>query len=120
MNSFCIAIVTIMVGSTSFAKAPSVPTKTAKAVVKSAQKRAIANVYFQEAKAQIAEVLSQPVFENYKEYTIDNIRQGEIGETQAFFVRLVKPLSDSSGGVCLVFLGSSQLQSAPHDCSAAE
>ena len=76
--------------------------------------------YFADAKSDVTKVLSHSIFNSYTEYTIDNIRQGEIGEAQAYFVRLVKPFSADSLGMCFTFLGNSTLEGKPHACTQTE
>ncbi|WP_413290774.1 hypothetical protein [Bdellovibrio sp. HCB337] len=76
--------------------------------------------YFSEASKDFKSLLSNPVFKDYPGYTIDNIRQGEIGESQAYFVRLVKPFSSNNEGVCFSFLGVTEIQGKPHSCEKAE
>ena len=76
--------------------------------------------YFADASADLQKLLAHHVFKSYAEYTIDNVRQGEIGESQAYFVRLEKPFSATSEGMCFVFLGTQDLQDKPHKCNKAE
>ena len=76
--------------------------------------------YFDEAAKQISEILAQEIFKKYSGYTIDNVRQGEIGEAQAYFIRLVKPFAADNEGVCVAFYNAQKMADKPHACKAAE
>ena len=76
--------------------------------------------YLAESKRNIGQVLSHPILNQYPDYLVENFREGEFGESQAFFVRLAKPFSDSDAGICIVFLDFRTVASAPHNCEAAE
>jgi hypothetical protein len=76
--------------------------------------------YFTGASKDIALMLANPIFKNFPDYTIDNVRQGEIGESLAYFVRLAKPFGGDSHGICLQFLGAKALSGKPHSCDQVE
>lgn len=62
--------------------------------------------YLPAATKDLTEILNNPVFERYGAFTIGHIRQGELGQSQAYFVRLVKPFSVTEKGVCIEFVNS--------------
>ena len=76
--------------------------------------------YIDDSKKDLISLLSHSVFKKYKTYTIENIRHGELGEAQAFFVRLVSPFKDSSKGLCLTFRGTEELVGKARSCKKAE
>lgn len=76
--------------------------------------------FLAESRKDMARVMSHPIFQKYENYIVDNYREGEFGEAQAFFVRLVKPFSTDNHGVCFVFLGPTKLKEKPRICTKAE
>jgi len=74
--------------------------------------------YFADSKKDLQEILANPVFARYGAFTIGRIRQGEIGQAQAYFIRLVRPLSPVEKGVCLEFVnpGKWELKDHPFAC----
>lgn len=72
--------------------------------------------YFTASVADIQKILSNKVFEKYSDYTIESIRQGELGESQAYFIRLIKPF-DSKPGICFDFIGTDHVELIS-DCDA--
>lgn len=76
--------------------------------------------YFSESAKSIGQVLKHKAFRDYADYLVESYREGEIGESQAFFVRLVKPFATDQTGVCFVFLGPDKLQGQPHGCASLE
>lgn len=80
--------------------------------------QASANVYFNESAKDIGAILSNSVFSRYSAFTIATIRQGEIGQAQAYFVRLVKPFNTVDKGVCIEFVnpGKWEVKGHPYAC----
>ena len=79
---------------------------------------ALAGDDFTNSTNDLAEIFKHNVFQRFTGFTIGQIRQGEIGQSQAYFVRLVKPHATVEKGVCidLVNLGSWQVKSHPYAC----
>ena len=93
--------------------------KTEKSFVNNKRTSSSVN-YFSDSSQNIKKILQHKVFEKYSDHIVENIRQGEIGESQAFFIRLVKPFSASNEGLCFVFLDVDKLQDPPRKCQNAE
>lgn len=60
--------------------------------------------FFPSAKKDIEVVLSHKAFSSYSDYNITNIRQGEMGESMAYFVSLQKPFETSPLTLCFIFM----------------
>lgn len=112
MIASVITSLVLLLGSTTFASQGN------------AQKRKTSSVpsanFFAESSSDIQKILSSKVFKNYTDYTIDNIRQGEIGEAQVYFVRLVKPFASNSEGMCFRFFGDTTMHGKPNPCDKVE
>lgn len=59
---------------------------------------------FPNAKKDIEVVLDHKIFSSYLDHNITNIRQGEIGESMAYFVSLEKPFESSPLTLCFIFM----------------
>ena len=59
---------------------------------------------FPSAKKDIEVVLDHKIFSSYLGHNITNIRQGEIGESMAYFVSLEKPFERSPLTLCFIFM----------------
>lgn len=77
-----------------------------------------AQSHFASTAGDIQELLQNPVFHRYAAFTIANIRQGELGQAQAFFIRLVRPSAISEKGVCIEFVKTSNwvVKGHPYAC----
>ena len=82
--------------------------------------QASANAYFTNSAKDVAAVLENPVFARYQAFTIGHIRQGELGQAQAYFVRLVKPFNIVDKGVCLDFVNNGTWIVKGHPCACEE
>lgn len=112
MMRFLLVVVCMALSSVGFAKTEK------KKIIE--RKGAAAESYFNNSKKDIAEVLSNSIFERYMDHTVVSLRQGEIGEAQAYFVRLEKPFSSTGDGVCINFRGTKEIVGEPHACDKAE
>lgn len=76
--------------------------------------------FFRSARGDIAAVLANKIFRDYGEYNIVNIRQGEMGESMAYFVRLEKPFQTGEKPLCFQFTSPGKhvwkLDTAPYPC----
>ncbi len=79
---------------------------------------ASAEDYFAASSKDLTQILSNPVFQRYGAFTIGTIRQGELGQAQAYFIRLVKPFATVEKGVCVEFVnpGNWELKGQPYAC----
>lgn len=78
------------------------------------------NSYIGQSRERLNHLLTHPIFQTYENFIVDTIREGEIGESQAYFIRLVKPFDGSNEGYCFTFLGASKLREKPRACAKPE
>jgi hypothetical protein len=80
---------------------------------------ALAEAEFSVSTAELKEVLSNPVFERYGKFAVEHVRRVEIGQAQAYFVRLMFPANRAQKGVCLEFVSRDkawELSGHPYAC----
>lgn len=121
MKSTLVFISLLMAGSICLANETALSTST-QAAPKSAkkEKKQKAANYFNQSAKDVSKLVKHSLFQKYPDYIIENIRMGEIAGSQAYFVRLEKPFSADSKGMCFTFLGTSEEKVKPHECERAE